>query len=72
MDKDYQKDNFTELDELLYRAARNYNKNLNGSVTKFIGCTVGEIKDIMHTTLSRIVPKDQLQKYLDEADKLIA
>ena len=69
---DYQKDNFTDLDNLLYQAARDYNRNLNGSMTTFIGCTESEIKDIMYTTLRRIVPESDVQPYLDKADLLIA
>lgn len=69
---DYEKDNFGDLDKLLYQAAETYHKNLNGSMTDFIGCTTSEIKDIMHTTLKRIVPESDVQSYLDKADKLIA
>lgn len=69
---DYQKDNFDELDKLLYKAASTYNKRLNGSVTQFIGCTTSELKDVMHTTLKRLVPDDKVQAWLDEADRLIA
>jgi hypothetical protein len=70
--KDYQKDNFSELDNLLYEAANDYNKKLNGSMTNFIGCTKAEIKDVLYTTLKRIVPENNVQKYLDKADLLIA
>ena len=70
--EDYQKDNFSELDNLLYQAANDYNKKLNGSMTNFIGCTKAEIKDVLYTTLKRIVPENNVQKYLDKADLLIA
>lgn len=70
--KDYQKDNFDELDALLYKAASTFDRTLHGSVTKFIGCTASELKDVMHTTLRRIVPEDKVQAWLDEADRLIA
>lgn len=69
---DYEKDNFGDLDKLLYQAAEKYHKNLNGSMTDFVGCTVSEIKNIMHTTLKRIVPENDVQSFLDEADRLIA
>lgn len=69
---DYQKDNFEELDKLLYRAASTYNRRLNGSVTQFIGCTTSELKDVMHTTLKRLVPQNEVQAWLNEADSLIA
>ena len=69
---DYEKDNFGDLDKLLYQAAAKYHKNLNGSMTNFIGCTTSEIKNIMYTTLKRIVPEGDVQEYLDKADKLIA
>ena len=70
--KDYQKDNFTELDQLLHQAADDYNVKLNGSMTNFVGCTKSEIKDVLYTTLKRIVPENNVQKYLDKADLLIA
>ena len=72
MEYDYRKDNFGDLDNLLYQAAEKYHKNLNGSMTDFVGCTTSEIKDIMHTTLKRIVPESDVQTYLDKADLLIA
>jgi len=71
-DLDYTKDNFEELDNFLYSTAKMFNKPLRGSVRNFIGCSVGEIKDIMHTTLSRLVPAERLSAYLEKADKLIA
>lgn len=71
-DLDYIKDNFDELDCFLYGAAKEFNKPLHGSMTNFIGCSVREIKDIMHTTLSRIVPDKSLPEYIQKADKLIA
>lgn len=70
--EDYQKDNFNDLDKLLYQAAENYKKKLNGSMTDFVGCTKSEIKDILYTTLRRIVPESDVQPYLDKADLLIA
>ena len=70
--KDYQKDNFSELDNLLYQAANDYNKKQNGSMTNFIGCTKSEIKDVLYTTLKRLVPESDVQKYLKKADLLIA
>jgi len=70
--EDYQKDNFFELDELLQKAATTYNRRLHGSITAFVGCTVSELKDVMHTTLKRLVPQDKVQTWLDEADRLIA
>lgn len=72
MEYDYNKNNFSDLDKLLYQAAEKYHKNLNGSMTDFVGCTTSEIKDIMHTTLKRIVPETDVQTYLDKADLLIA
>ena len=72
MDYDYTKDNFGDLDKLLYQAAEKYHKNLTGSITQFIGCTTSEIKDVMHTTLKQIVPENDVQTYLDKADRLIA
>ena len=72
MEYDYRKDNFSKLDNLLYQAAKTYHKNLGGSMTNFIGCTTSEIRDIMHSTLKRIVPESDVQSYLDKADKLIA
>lgn len=70
--EDYQKDNFFELDELLQKAAATYNRKLHGSITAFVGCTVSELKDVMHTTLKRLVPQDKVQTWLNEADRLIA
>lgn len=70
--KDYQKDNFDELDALLYKAASTFDRTLRGSITSFIGCTASELKDVMHTTLKRLVPQDKVQAWLDEADRLIA
>ena len=72
MEYDYTKDNFGDLDKLLYQAAEKYHKNLTGSITQFIGCTTSEIKDVMHTTLRQIVPESDVQTYLDKADRLIA
>ena len=72
MEYDYKKDNFDDLDNLLFQAAEKYHKNLGGSMRNFIGCTTSEIKDIMHTTLKRLVPESDVQSYLDKADKLIA
>lgn len=72
MEYDYTKDNFGDLDKLLYQAAEKYHKNLTGSITQFIGCTTSEIKDVMHTTLKQIVPENDVQTYLDKADRLIA
>ena len=72
MDEDYQKDNFDELDKLLYKAASTFDKKLHGSITAFVGCTVSELKDVMHTTLKRLVPQDKVQTWIDEADRLIA
>ena len=72
MNYDYRKDNFGDLDNLLFQAAKTYNRNLSGSMFNFVGCTTSEIRDIMHTTLKRIVPESDVQKYLDKADKLIA
>ena len=72
MDLDYQKDNFDELDKLLYDAAKTYNRNLSGSVSDFIGCTTNEIKDIMHDTLKRIVPEKDVAPWLKRADLLVA
>ena len=69
---DYDKDNFGDFDKLLYQAAETYHKNLSGSMTDFVGCTTSEIKDIMYTTLKRIVPESDVQPYLDKADLLIA
>ena len=72
MEYDYTKDNFGELDNFLFQVAAKYHKNLGGSMTNFIGCTTSEIRDIMHSTLKRIVPESDVQTYLDKADLLIA
>ena len=72
MDKDYEKDNFDELDKLLHDAARTYDKKLHGSITSFIGCTTAELVDAMHATLKRLVPQDDLSTWIKKADLLIA
>lgn len=72
MEYDYQKDNFNDLDNLLQQAAQNYNVDLNGSISNYIGCTTKEIKDVMYTTLKRIVPENEVKSYLDKVDVLMA
>ena len=69
---DYEKDNFDDLDNLIYQAANKYHKNIHGTMTDFVGCTTKEIKDIMYNTLKRIVPESDVQTYLDKVDLLIA
>ena len=70
--RDYDKDNFTELDALLNKAAEKYNVELNGSITNFIGCTYDEIRDIMHSTLMRIVPETEIKTWFEQVKVLMA
>ena len=71
MERDYQKDNFSDLDNLLQQAAQNYNVDLRGSIFNYIGCTTNEIKDVMYTTLKSIVPENEVKPYLDKVDALM-
>lgn len=72
MEMDYCKDNFNELDKFLYNVAATHNKKLNGSVLNFIGCTKTEIRDVLVTTVSRMVPTEELDGYKKEIERLIA
>lgn len=72
MERDYEKDNWSELENLLKQAGSEVGVTFNNSIKDFIGVTKRELKSIMSCTIKRLnLPAEKESLYLRKANYLI-